>query len=281
MRSRLATGARVAGWSMVILVALLLVLDGLGFVAVLSGAWTEIPRATALGMIVIAVVVFDAPLLLNILAPLRARGASSSSHLRPPSGAASEGPVAGNVRYELDEREYVHGAMLYRGVHRPIGVLRAFGQLLPWGAVTYALLVLIGFLLGTAYRPHMLEPITVAGGVLGLTVLILLWADYYQRPLEAAATFNRNRRQWWPVELSWTADTVFIRTNEARYSYQFDKCRAWKEDGSMILLHSGDRRYWRLPKRAFTADLLAKFRQLLEESVPKVSAYKMVTRQRQ
>ena len=279
MRSRLAVGARVVGWSLVTLVALLLVLDGLGLIAVLSRAWTAIPRATALWMIVIAVVVFDAPLLLSILAPLRARGASNSSHLRPPSGARSEGPVAGKVRYELDEREYVHGAMLYRGVHQPIGALRAFGQLLPWGAATYALMVVIASLLGTSYRPHMLEPITIACGVVGLTVLILLWADYYQRPLEAAATFQRNRRQWWPVELSWTADTLFIRTNEARYSYQLDKCRAWKEDGSMILLHSGDRRYWRLPKRAFTADLLAKFRQLLDESVPKEAAYKMVTRQ--
>jgi hypothetical protein len=264
MTSHLASAARIIGWSMASMLVLQLVLAYL------------LPRAGGVGMLDL---ILDGMLLFFILQPLLPElPALFRAPLPGPRGGAFSTPT-GQVRYELDEREYVHGALLYHGLHHPLGVVRAFIKMLPVGGVCYALIVL-SFAGAEPITTRMKQMVVAIPGVIGLSLLCLAWMHYYLRPLEAARAFRRKRGELWPADLSWTTNSVAFRNGEGRFVYPIEKCRAWKEDDSMILFHSGDRRYWRIPKRAFDADALARFRQILADNVQKLSPFAVIYRKR-
>lgn len=264
MTSQLASAARIIGWSMASMLALQIALSYL------------LPEAGGVGTLDL---VLDGLLLFFILQPLLPEIPFS---LRAPLPAGSGGALfapSGGVRYELDEREYVHGALLYHGLHHPIGVVRAFIKMFPVGGICYAFIVL-SFAGAEPITTRMKQTAVAVPGVLGLSLLALAWMHYYLRPLEAARAFRRKRGVLWPADLSWTADSVAFRNGEGRFVYPVEKCRAWKEDGSMILFHSGDRRYWRIPKRAFDPDALHQFREMLAANVQKLSPFAVIYRKR-
>jgi len=92
---------------------------------------------------------------------------------------------------------------------------------------------------------------------------------------------NRGGAFWWPATIAWNADAIFIHNGEGYLRYALDDCRAWKEDDALIILYSGDKRYWCLPKRALAAaGRLDSVEQLLQQRVAKIPPYKTFYRWR-
>ncbi len=179
------------------------------------------------------------------------------------------------VPFDVTEQEWVRGKLLYRGVSTVMGVARRIALALPVVFLPYVLLI-ISRSPADDVLPH---PLGAAAAILALSIAYVLLENFYRAPLQAARTYRENRDRWWPAELAWNADAIFLKNPQERLRYPLVECRAWKEDASLILLHSGDNRYWCLPKRALdAAGQLQDFERLLAERVPKMAPYKVVYR---
>jgi hypothetical protein len=265
MNSPLARAARFFGYAfigIVVLKAARLILDP---------ASEPVERILTITVSVLLVYWFAEPLLWN-------RTMRAQATLRPPSrNSASDQPTS-VVPYEVTEQEWVHAKLLYRGAHTVTGVARQIALTLPSALLLYVPLVWITP--RWARYDFLRDPRGAAFIIVALAATLVLMETFYRAPLMAAQTFHAKAPLWWPAEIAWNADAIFIKNKEGRFRYAFPACRAWKEDASMILLHSGDNRYWCFPKRALDAvSRLAEFRQLLQDHVPKISPYRVIYRQ--
>jgi hypothetical protein len=264
MNSPLAQGARYFGYAAIGII----VLYAVRLLSELSAAPAE--RMLTIMTAVLLVSWFAEPLLWN-------RGLAAQAALPPPSPDRAPDQPKGAVPYEVTEQEWVHGKLLYRGVHTATGVARRIALTLPAMLLVY--LPLGWFTRDWPQYDFLRDPRDAVLIVLAFAAALVLAGNFYRAPLAAARMFRARGALWWPAEIAWNSDAIFIKNNEGRFRYPLAECRAWKEDASMILLHSGDNRYWCLPKHALeAAGRLAEFTQLLEQHVRKISPYTVVYR---
>ncbi len=262
MISRLAIAARFSGRALVASAALV------GILAAVEWFMTPLPRSFFI-FVELSFVFFAVEPLLTSARPLP----SALPLVDPAQRAASSDPSPA-VRYELAESDWVHGALLHRGVLTRVGRLRRVALTAAGFAALYGVDLAVG-------DAHYTSPWSLAVA-LGAVVAFAVWYDvvdnFYRAPVQAARGFLEGERLFWSrAEIGWDAESIVIRNNEGRFRYRLAEFRGWKEDASMILLYTRDDRYWRLPKRALEmAGRLADLKQLLRDHVPTIPAYRTV-----
>jgi len=181
------------------------------------------------------------------------------------------------MSYDVVESEWIHGKLLYRGIHDSTGLVRRIGRSIIWMVLIYLLFAGVNYALrGDDF--FRIPATAVLALITFVVVYVILDSLVYARE-SAVRTFVSRGPFWWPAKIAWSTEAISIRNGEGNFRYPLQDCTAWKEDASLILLYTADSRYWCLPKRAFAAlfrhDSLE---HLLQERVAKISPYKVVRR---